>query len=120
MEPNDNKKIFLTMAALAATQTFVVLVLGAMVVFKSAEWIILGCLLLFSLISLAVTLSMGMTVLRIVESLRGQATKVHRIEDTLSKMLRGPRVDGLVDVADALADGSPEAVHRNMMRRFGA
>jgi hypothetical protein len=120
MEPTDNKKLFLTMAALAGVQTFFVMVMGALVVFKSPEWTILGCLLLFSLVNLAATLSVGTIVTRIVESVGRQSVSLRRVEETLRKMLRGPRSDGLIDLGDSPVAGSPEAAHRDMVRRFGA
>ena len=105
METQDDPQqgLFRLIGIMAGVQTFFVMVMGAMVVFKSAEWVLLGCILLFSLVNLAVTLTMGNVVARTVESVKRQGVSIGKVEDVLKKMIRGPRSDGLVDVGDVVS-----------------
>lgn len=120
MREDDNKRLFTTILVGAGVQTFFVLLMGALVITQSPEWVLLACLLIFSLASLVTILSVGTIVTRIVESLKEHSTAIHKTEQLLRKMLRGPRSDGLMDVEEMPVVGSPEATHRDMIRRFGA
>lgn len=116
-EINDSKKLFLTVAAVGGIQTFFVMVLGAMVVFKSAEWVLLGCLLLFSLINLGATLTIGSIVARLVDSTKRLSGTLLRYGERVDALLNGRRGDGLMEVRDVSPFAHTGAASQDYNRR---
>lgn len=80
MEEDKQKSVLTLVAALAVAQTFFVGIAGSVLMTDSPRWVALGCLAIFSLVNLAVSLVIGTVLTRAVERIQSLSAYVDKID----------------------------------------